>query len=307
MALDTTALNSRRALLAAALGGAAAFVAQALGKPLPSRAADGQAVVVGGEYSASSVTMFTNSTGNGSPALWGASTATGDGVHGESNSGNGVRAVSQTGTGLEAVSGDGAGVIGISDTDYGVDGFSSFGSAVHGANFATNQPAIIGRNFGSSTGVLGVSSLNQSIPPIPVKTGVYGYAVQDANARGVYGHTTAGQGVRGEATSGLGVRGFATSGAAASFEATTGWAIQSSGRVSFGKVSGVATIAAGTSTKTVVPGVDLSSTTFVLLTPRANLGTRALWYSVDTTANSFTIRVSSNVAGSAAIGWLVVG
>lgn len=43
MSIDTTMPRSRRAVLAAAVGGLAALAAQALGRPLPARAANGDA------------------------------------------------------------------------------------------------------------------------------------------------------------------------------------------------------------------------------------------------------------------------
>jgi hypothetical protein len=306
MALDVSPATSRRAVIGAALGALAALAAQAIGRPAPTRAADGNAVVVGGEYNATSQTKFTN-TSNGGTLLAGVSTVGGVGIYGESTSGYGVHAKSTSGYATWTESDTSAGIYATSDTNDGVRAFSGSGNAISGSTFGADHPAIVGRNLASGTGLLGVSNSDQYVPPAPPKTGVYGYAIQDPGSRGVWGEATSGQGVRGQATSGLGVRGFATSGAAGSFEATTGWAIQSSGRVSFGKVSGIATIAAGTATKVVSPGVDLASATFVLLTPRANLGTRALWYSLDTVANTFTIHVSSNLGGAAAVGWLVIG
>ena len=121
------------------------------------------------------------------------------------------------------------------------------------------------------------------------------------------GKTTVGQGVRGEATSGLGVRGYATSGVGGRFDATTGYALQTVGRLKVEKASGVATILATKSTVTVTPGLDVTTTSFVLLTPKADIGTRRLWYTTDATANTITIRVSSAVTTSLAVGWLLLG
>ena len=55
------------------------------------------------------------------------------------------------------------------------------------------------------------------------------------------------------------------------------------------------------------PGVDIQSSSVVLLTPRGNIGSRALWYTVDATGNRFTIRLSSAVASAVDIGWLLIG
>ena len=55
------------------------------------------------------------------------------------------------------------------------------------------------------------------------------------------------------------------------------------------------------------PGPDVTTTSFVLLTPEADIGTRRLWYTTDATANTITIRVSSAVSASLAVGWLLLG
>jgi hypothetical protein len=69
---------------------------------------------------------------------------------------------------------------------------------------------IAGASSGDGTGVVGWST-NQAPPAVPAagpaKTGVYGEATQDANSRGVFGKSSAGQGVRGEAAFGIGVVG----------------------------------------------------------------------------------------------------
>ena len=76
---------------------------------------------------------------------------------------------------------------------------------------------IAGASSGNRTGVVGWSTDQDpaAVPPAgPAKTGVYGEATQDANARGVFGKSTTGQGIRGEATSGVAVKAVATTGAA---------------------------------------------------------------------------------------------
>ena len=62
MAMDVHSPRSRRALLGASLGAAGALVANALGRAAPVSAADGETVVVGGEYNASSPTKITMPT-----------------------------------------------------------------------------------------------------------------------------------------------------------------------------------------------------------------------------------------------------
>jgi hypothetical protein len=58
---------------------------------------------------------------------------------------------------------------------------------------------------------------------------------------------------------------------------------------------------------TVNPSVDVTAEAFVLLTPRHNIGSRALWYAPDTTANTFRIRISSARASATQIAYLLIG
>jgi hypothetical protein len=184
MVIDTTpepapALTSRRAVLAAAAGAAAAFGAAALARPASVRAADGNPVVVGGEYTASTVTGFTATTAN---ALYGTSSS-GIGVAGDSTSG--------------------IGVTGHSSSSNGVFGHSTTEIGVYGRSTANNQPALLGQSVGNSTGVQGMTGGDVAPAAAPTKTGVYGYAAQDANSVGVRGESPAGFGVYGKTITGF--------------------------------------------------------------------------------------------------------
>jgi len=132
---------------------------------------------------------------------------------------------------------------------------------------------------------------NNAVPPTPANTGVYGYAAEDASARGVTGESTAGYGVSGIATTGRAVNGAAAAGVGVFASATTGLrvlqhvvdrdrhprpfrrpgraatstptgpkvgtALMVVGRARFLNCVGVATIAKGTKTVVVTPGLDL--------------------------------------------------
>jgi hypothetical protein len=113
------------------------------------------------------------------------------------------------------------------------------------------------------------------------RTCVHGYAAQDANAR-LYDQATTGTG------------GY--------FTATTGTALRVVGRVEVDRASGVAMITATRSSVTVTPGLDISSSAFVLLTSKGNLGGRCLWCTADTAANTITIRVSSAITSDLVVG-----
>jgi hypothetical protein len=204
MASDT---RSRRAFLAAAAGATAATVVSAIGRPAAVRAGTDGDVVLGALNNADDVTSIQRGTTG--PAIAGI-TSFGSAISGDANQGVGVQGNSTEGRGIYGSGGTG-GVHGFSDAGYGALGVSISGS-----------------------GVLGHSGPDPL--STPAKTGVHGYAAQDANARGVHGQTTGGQGVRGEATSGVGV--YAT--------ATTGVALKVAGRTALSR-SGKAFIAAGRS------------------------------------------------------------
>jgi hypothetical protein len=184
----------------------------------------------------------------------------------------------------------GTGVLGMAPattgTTYGVVGRAMSVGGVGALGHAPNH----------RTGVVGVSSaLDASLPAAPVKTGVYGHATQDADARGVHGKSTAGRGVYGQATSGSGVFGYAT----------TGYALRGSGRLRFDRASGVATIAATGTSVVVTPEIDVTSASFVLLTPKgdqsdAGFGTRR-------TRRRTRSRSGVESTADLKVGWLLVG
>jgi hypothetical protein len=288
MALDLTIQRSRRALLAAAAGAASAFVAQALGRPLPARAADGQAVLVGGEYTSTSATIITNST-NDDLVLYGWNKQGGHGVRGNSGSGFGLYGTSGTGT--------------------GVFGTSVSSVAIHGVSGSVGEPTLIAHSVSSSTAVLAFSaSTGDLLPAAPVKTAVYGYAVQDAASRGVWGRSNTGYGTFGEVTSGDGVHGKALSGRGGSFEATTGIALHAKGRVQLEQASGTGTILASASNKTITPGFDLTTTSKVLVTllghPGGSVTLRHV--GIDATANTFTVYLTAAATNNTKFAWLVL-
>lgn len=172
----------------------------------------------------------------------------------------------------------------------------SDGIGLEAVNHGTNQPASIGKAIGDGTGVLGYSGPHPAASAKP-KTGVYGHAVQDSGSRGVWGRSNAGQGVRGQATSGAGLFGTAT----------TGYALRTNGRLRADKVSGVTTIPAGSTGVTVSPGVNVTSASFVLLTPKTNIGSRGLWFTTNASADTFRIRISSSRGSATKVAWLLMG
>lgn len=140
--------------------------------------------------------------------------------------------------------------------------------------------------------------------------GVQGFSQTDAgiNGFGVFGVWAGGEafGLFGTSEDGDGIHGRSANGAGGSFESATGNALSTSGRLHFSGVSGVATIPAGTLSKTVTPGTDVGSSTFVLLTPRGNLAGRDLWYTLDEAGDTLTIRISRPAPHGLEVGWLLI-
>lgn len=224
--------------------------------------------------------------------------ATNRAIDARSESGYGVYGKSDTDDGIHGVGPIGVGVRGESSAGTGVLGVSTSGIAVGGSTAATDQPAVYGRSHGNATGVLAYSGpAGSPLPATKPGTGLYAESTVDAASRGVWGRSEDGRGVFGEATTGVGVFG----------SATKGYALRTNGRVRADKVSGMAIIPAGRTSVTVSPGVGVSSAAFVLLTPRADIGARRVWYSTNATADTVTIRMSSARTKSTPIGWLLLG
>jgi hypothetical protein len=267
-----TSSKSRRALLAGALGGLGAWAATAVGRAASVRADNGDPVLAGQTTEATLVTSLLN-TVNDTTVFEATSQLSGVAIRGESDGGIGVIGDSNGNSGVLGTSITGPGVVGSTDSAMGVLGISDGGP-----------------------GVLGFSGTGLA-PAAKPKTGVYGQATQDFGSRGVWGRSNAGRGVYGQATNGVGVYG----------SASNGYALRTNGRVKMDRVSGVASIPAGSTSVTVAPNVNVTTSTFVLLTPKANIGSRGLWFSTNASADSFTIRMSSSRSSNTKVAWLLLG
>ncbi|HEV8516218.1 MAG TPA: hypothetical protein VGQ47_01105 [Candidatus Limnocylindrales bacterium] len=333
MAITDPAVATRRSLLAAGGGALLAFVAQAIGRPAGTRANDGDAVLAGSDTTATTTTSVTTTGGNGllgsSSDGGGASGLRGEssgvfsrGVYGSSSgaSGYGVEGVGKRGVyghstdsvGVFAEDvGTGFGLIARAQHGLAIDALAfgpgpaikaslqptyAQGSAIYAEGSSTPNPTLLSVATGSAAAIHGHSGALPATTA-PTKTGVYGYAAQDANARGVMGQTTVGRGVQGQATSGIG--GY--------FTATTGTALRAEGPVRF-KTSGLATILAGTNSVVVTPGVDLTAISKILTTLQGNPGgsTVIQRVSVDTTANTFRIYLTANSVANVKVSWFVM-
>jgi hypothetical protein len=128
----------------------------------------------------------------------------GIGVRGDSTSNLGVHGSSSSGKGVWGSSTSNIGVYGTSTTSIGLYGTSDESYGLYAQTRWPVRPGALGSSIGDGTGVLGFSGGESSTPPPAIpKTGVYGYAVQDAGASGVVGETTSGHGIHGIATSGF--------------------------------------------------------------------------------------------------------
>jgi hypothetical protein len=299
MAVSTFIPRSRRAVLAGALGAAAASLAATLGRPRSVAAADDEAMLVGGEYTSTSVTKITNTT-NGATVIEGSST-TGVGVRGQSSGNYGVAGISSSFVGT----------YGHSESSWGVYGTSTSSIGLSGRSYGVDMPATVGQAYGHSTGVLGYSGTG-GLSAAPAKTGVYGYAAQDADARGVWGRSTAGRGVYGQSSSGQGVRGFSSTGVAlygSTSDPKKGAGLRVVGKVRLDHCAGVATVIAATNSTTVTPGVDLTSTSAVTATLMGSAGgtTTVHRVALDTATDQFTIVLTANAASNVKVAWHVFG
>jgi hypothetical protein len=212
MAIDTSPVpRSRRALLAGALGGLAATVAAALGRPGPTVAAIGSPLIIGSETNNAenaNTQLLTNSnvvafkllqTGPGTALMGYATPAFGAtrGVYGRTDSpdGYGVQA-RNAGAG-----GGGAAVQAIGGSNLGVDASTADGNGY--AVKATNTGVA-----GDGAAIYAISSWQYGVYAYSGATlGVYGITGA-GGASGVFGDaSTSGRGVSGRSGSGTGVEG----------------------------------------------------------------------------------------------------
>jgi len=177
---------------------------------------------------------------------------------------------------------------------------------VHSTQDATlvvenNISAAVVGHATSGQGVIGRSQTS---------AGVQGYSQTDAgvNGFGFFGvwATGDGFGLFGTTSDGEGVHGESVNGTGGSFASENASALSTSGRLHFERVSGVATIPAGSFSKVIALNTDLSGDSFLLLTPRGSLVGRDLWYTVDLDADTFRLRLSKPLPYPIEVGWLII-
>lgn len=73
------------------------------------------------------------------------------------------------------------------------------------------------------------------------------------------------------------------------------------------KISGTASLPPGAVSVTISPEVEVTPTSFVLLTPKVDLQGRDLWFTTAPGPNTMTIRISSPRSTSTKVAWLLLG
>jgi hypothetical protein len=279
MAIDASGMRTRRGILAGAFGGLAAWAASAVGHTLPVRAADGP-VILATDNTETKSTRILNSGTDSAFEAWNAAETVGGGI-------------------------------------------SAGGSGVTGENQTPGGCGIWGRSQGNGVGVFGWSQAvgTEFGIQLPTKTGIFGRAIQDATAIGVRGESTSGRGVQGTATTGFGVRASAAAGTGVYATATTGTAVYAAtgglksgtalrtvGKVRFDNSVGIATVAAGNSSITVTPGIDLTATSAVVATLQGPAGGALVArVSTNATTDKFTIYLTRSTTVAAKVAWHVFG
>jgi len=208
MAIDTSALTSRRSLLVGALGGTAAAIAASVAgaQRVLAAGSDGTPILVAGIYDdATDTTRIVNNT-NVQPAFRVGNNQGGTGLEAFSGTGTGVLG-SGNGIGVRGFTNDGKGVqadcygataMGVHSLSHSVAGttysvlseaWSPAGLAVLGNNYATtghaqgvqgtsDSPqgyASTGWARHGGTGIVGASGPTFPNGSVPANTGVYGY------------------------------------------------------------------------------------------------------------------------------------
>ena len=138
----------------------------------------------------------------------------------------------------------------------------------------------------------------------PVELGVDNQAA--TTTTGIVNNTNANTTLHAASSNGIAVYGYGSAGVGVEAQSDTGYAIHAIGRLSF-TTSGIATIAAGHTSKSVYTGSDVTAQSFVLLTPSVDIGTRRLWFTRDIANDLIVIHMSSSRSSATPISYLMLG
>jgi hypothetical protein len=228
MAIDPALPRSRRAILAAGLGGLAATVLHAAGRPDIAAANSGDPVIAGQPVSAAAPTAIRNTIdGTAIQGISGADAiavtakvgvhgyanqdANARGVFGNSPLGTAVYGTSVSGFGLRGISTSNTGLRGDSTTGTAIRALSGSGRAINASSGGTATPAVSAQVTSSDNaaksavqGYVGAAGL----PAGAVQTRVHGRCDISADSTGVLGESADGTGVMGDTSNGYGVVGL---------------------------------------------------------------------------------------------------
>ena len=170
-------------------------------------------------------------------------------------------------------------------------------------SFETVSSAALSGKSTDSRGVYGESETGQGVHGTSEESA--GVAGVSTAGNGVHGTSTTNRGVWGESSSGPGVEGFGAVGVKA--ESPEGFALHTvTGRVRFDGISGIVTIPAGETEVAIETGVPVQGNTMVMLTPHANIGSRALWYALPKESGEAVVRISAPRNKSTKIAYLMI-
>jgi hypothetical protein len=181
MSTQESAMQSRRAVLAAATGGAAALLVDSFARPLPARANDPDYVLLGALNESASTTRLRNMTGTAAVLM--AESVHGSAIDARSDERPAILAVSDTEVGISAVSKQHVGIVG-----YGGEPDDEGGS-----NGGPDTTGVMGRS-GAGYGLCGISKSGE------------GVHAQSDTGSGVYAHSSTGMGLDAKSDSGIAVR-----------------------------------------------------------------------------------------------------
>lgn len=294
MTVDQTAPRTRRAILGAALGAAAATVAGALRRPSPAIATDGVALVSGQNNSNASLTAITMTTDATGFDVYGPYTGTG--ISGRSESGIGVLGDSTSTVASTFVDGSKrVGVMGVGGTlDPGVT-YSLDETGVYGhSSIGLDSTGVWGDSF-TGYGVLGqglTGVMGEAFNPGDVA--VFGDG--DYGATGVYGWT-------GNPDVSMPPSPVANVAILAVAQNTTYTALQVNGKAKFSRSARKSIGATATSLKVTLAGVTTSS--YVIATLQTKV-TGCYVQSVVPAAGSFTIYLSKAPGKTVYVAYFVI-
>ena len=204
---------------------------------------------------------------------------------------NALLVVGDAGAALEGVgNGTGEGVMGNDPNGIGVEALNS-----------SDKPALLATNGNSSAGVA-VEAKNTA----PNFSAIYGHHDAATSGLGVYGEAPIGIGVQGKGSVD-GVRGFSdiVSGTGVLAENTAGGtALKTTGAVTF-STAGIATVPTGQKQVTIPAGVDVTTTTKVLVTPMSTGGSFK-WVELDEVADNLIFHLSKLATRNVTLAYFVI-